>query len=171
VYLEHIQWVSMQVIYWADASYSSMILRKLTTMLQHRDPKLTTRDYTDYAAICSSNSLLKFPLTSRWMGGEVERGKGSGGTGEKGEREVRGGKNLPPLNFPSGYATGCLYCAPTIAGRGRITKQTRHRASTSMYSLIFRVRVTTPTVWTKWNGERSRRVDFIAGEGSLRRHA
>jgi len=40
-----------------------------------------------------------------------------------------------------------------------------------MYSLTFRVRVTTPAVWTKWNGARSRRVDFIAGEGSLRRHA
>ena len=40
-----------------------------------------------------------------------------------------------------------------------------------MYSLTFRVLVTTPTVWTKWNGARRRRVDFIAGEGSLRRHA
>jgi len=48
---------------------------------------------------------------------------------------------------------------------------TRHRASTSMYSLTFRVRVTTPAVWTKWNGACSRQVDFIAGEGSLRRHA
>jgi len=26
-------------------------------------------------------------------------------------------------------------------------------------------------LWTKWNGARSKRVDFIAGEGSLRRHA
>ena len=34
-----------------------------------------------------------------------------------------------------------------------------------MYSLTFRVRVTTPAVWTKWNGARSRLVDFIAGEG------
>jgi len=40
-----------------------------------------------------------------------------------------------------------------------------------MYSLTFRVRVTTPAVWTKWNGVRSRHVDFVAGEGSLRRHA
>jgi len=40
-----------------------------------------------------------------------------------------------------------------------------------MYSLTFRVRVNTPAVWTKWNGARSRRVDFIAGEGSLRWHA
>ena len=48
----------------------------------------------------------------------------------------------------------------------------RHGASTSMYSLTFRVRVTTPpAVWTKWNDARSRRVDFIAGDGSLRRHA
>jgi len=31
VYLEHIQWVSMQVIYWADASYSSMILQRELT--------------------------------------------------------------------------------------------------------------------------------------------
>ena len=29
----------------------------------------------------------------------------------------------------------------------------------------------TTAVCTKWNGARSRRVDFIAGEGSLRRHA
>jgi len=35
-----------------------------------------------------------------------------------------------------------------------------------MYSMTFRVRVTTPAVWTKWNGARSRRVDVIAGEGS-----
>jgi len=52
---------------------------------------------------------------------------------------------------------------------------TRHRASTSMCSLTFRVRVTksynTPAVWTKWNGARSKRVDVIADEGSLRRHA
>jgi len=48
----------------------------------------------------------------------------------------------------------------------------RQRASTSMYSLTFRVRVTRPrSIWTKWNGARSRRVNFIAGEGSLRRHA
>jgi len=47
-------------------------------------------------------------------------------------------------------------------------RQTRHRASTSMYSLTFRVRVITPpAVWTKWNCARSRRVDFIAGEESL----
>ena len=32
-------------------------------------------------------------------------------------------------------------------------------------------RYNTFAVWTKWNGARSRRVDFIAGEGSLRRHA
>jgi len=43
-----------------------------------------------------------------------------------------------------------------------------------MYSLeykhvlanISRSRYNTPAVWTKWNGPRSRRVDFIAGEGS-----
>jgi len=41
-----------------------------------------------------------------------------------------------------------------------------------MYSLTFRVRVTTPpAVWTKWNGARRRRVHFVAGEESLRRHA
>jgi len=51
-----------------------------------------------------------------------------------------------------------------------LTDITRHRASTSMYSLTFRVRVTTPGVWTKCNGARSRRVDVIAGEGSPRRH-
>ena len=34
--------------------------------------------------------------------------------------------------------------------------KTRHRASTSMYSRIYRVRVTTPpAVWTKWSGARS----------------
>jgi len=47
--------------------------------------------------------------------------------------------------------------------------KTRHRASTSMYSLTFRARVTsynTPAVWAKWNGARSRRVvHVIAGEG------
>jgi len=41
----------------------------------------------------------------------------------------------------------------------------------SVYSLTFRV-TTSPAVWTKWNGvvaDKSRtRVDFIAGEGSLR---
>ena len=42
---------------------------------------------------------------------------------------------------------------------------TRHRASTSMYSLTFRVHVTTPAVWTKWNGACSRRVDVITGGG------
>jgi len=36
---------------------------------------------------------------------------------------------------------------------------------------ISRSRYNTPAVWTKWNGARSRRVDVIAGEGSLRRHA
>jgi len=39
-----------------------------------------------------------------------------------------------------------------------------------VYSLTFRVRVTntyTPAVWTEWNGTRSRRVDFIAGEGDF----
>ena len=45
---------------------------------------------------------------------------------------------------------------------------TRHRASTSMYSLTFRVRVATPPMWAIWNGARSRRVHVIAGEGSLR---
>ena len=40
-----------------------------------------------------------------------------------------------------------------------------------MYLLTFRVHVTTPAVWMKWNGARSRTVNFIAGEGSLRRHA
>jgi len=34
-----------------------------------------------------------------------------------------------------------------------------------------RSRYNTPAVWTKWNGTRSRRVDFIADEGSLRQHA
>ena len=33
-----------------------------------------------------------------------------------------------------------------------------------------RSRYNTPAVWTKRNGARSRRVDVIAGEGSLRRH-
>jgi len=36
---------------------------------------------------------------------------------------------------------------------------------------ISRSRYNTPAIWTKWNGARSRRVVFIAGEGSLRRHA
>jgi len=36
---------------------------------------------------------------------------------------------------------------------------------------ISRSRYNTPAVWTKWNSARRRRVDFIAGEGSLRRHA
>jgi len=36
---------------------------------------------------------------------------------------------------------------------------------------ISRSRYNTPAVWTKWNGARSRRVDAIAGEGSLRRYA
>jgi len=40
-----------------------------------------------------------------------------------------------------------------------------------MYLLTFRVHVTTPAVWMKWNGARSRRIDVIAGEGSLRWHA
>jgi len=31
---------------------------------------------------------------------------------------------------------------------------------------ILRSRYNTPTVWTKWNGTRSRHVNFIAGEGS-----
>ena len=35
---------------------------------------------------------------------------------------------------------------------------------------ILRSRYNTPAVWTKWNGARSRRVDVIAGDGSLRRH-
>jgi len=48
---------------------------------------------------------------------------------------------------------------------------TRHRASTSMYLLTFRVRVTTPRSVDEMDWRRSRRVDFIAGEGSLRRHA
>ena len=34
---------------------------------------------------------------------------------------------------------------------------------------ILRSRYNTSAVWTKWKGARSRRVDFIAGEGSLRR--
>jgi len=33
-----------------------------------------------------------------------------------------------------------------------------------------RSRYNTPAVWTKWNGARSRRVNFIAGKGSLHRH-
>jgi len=37
-----------------------------------------------------------------------------------------------------------------------------------MYSLTFRVRVTTPPQYGR-NGARIRRVDFIGGEGSLRR--
>jgi len=32
-------------------------------------------------------------------------------------------------------------------------------------------RYNTPALWTKWNGARSRRVDVIIGEWSLRRHA
>ena len=50
----------------------------------------------------------------------------------------------------------------------------RHRASISMYSLvanISRSRYESPAIWTKWNGAPSRRVDFIADEGSLRQHA
>jgi len=47
-----------------------------------------------------------------------------------------------------------------------MTTITRHTASTSTYSLTFCVRVTTPTVWTKWNGARSRRINVIAGKGS-----
>jgi len=50
-----------------------------------------------------------------------------------------------------------------------LTDLTRHRASTSMYWLTFRVRVTTPRSMDEM--ERSRRVGVIAGEGSLRRHA
>jgi len=44
-----------------------------------------------------------------------------------------------------------------------------------MYSLTFRVRLTTPpAMWTKWNGvvaDNVAHVNVIAGEGSLRRHA
>jgi len=36
---------------------------------------------------------------------------------------------------------------------------------------ISRSRFNTAAVRTKWNGARSRRVDFVAGEGSLGRHA
>jgi len=42
--------------------------------------------------------------------------------------------------------------------------QTRHTASTSMYLLTFRVRVTTPpVVWTKWNGVVADNVAHAAG--------
>ena len=47
----------------------------------------------------------------------------------------------------------------------------RHRASTSILTNISRSRYNTPAVWTKLNGARSRQVDFIAGERSLRRMA
>ena len=45
---------------------------------------------------------------------------------------------------------------------------TRHRASTSMYSLTFRVRVKTPpAVWTKWNGLVADNVAHAAGASIL----
>ena len=51
------------------------------------------------------------------------------------------------------------------------TNVTRHRPSTSMYSLTFRVRVITSPQYgrngTAHNGARSRRVDVIAGEGEF----
>jgi len=46
--------------------------------------------------------------------------------------------------------------------------KTRHRASTSVYSLTFRIRVTTPlTVWTKWNGIIAANVVHAAGVSIL----
>jgi len=48
---------------------------------------------------------------------------------------------------------------------------TRHRASTSMYSLTFRVRVTTHRNMDEMERPHCRCVDFIADKGSLRRHA
>ena len=48
------------------------------------------------------------------------------------------------------------------------TIQTTHTASTSMYSLTFRVRVTTPpAVWTKWNGVVADNVAHAAGASIL----
>ena len=52
-----------------------------------------------------------------------------------------------------------------------MTLLTRHRASTSMHSLTFRVRVTTPRSMDEMELPRCMCVDFNAGEGSLRRHA
>ena len=43
----------------------------------------------------------------------------------------------------------------------------RHRASTSMYSLTFRVRVQHPAVWTKWNGLVADNVAHAAGASIL----
>jgi len=40
-----------------------------------------------------------------------------------------------------------------------------------MYSLTFRVHATTPRSMNEMERPRYRCVDFIAGEGSLRRHA
>jgi len=64
-------------------------------------------------------------------------------------------------------AIGCIWLVLQCG----LTVITRHWASTSVYSVIFRVHVPNPSVWTKWNGARSRCIDFIAGERSLRRHA
>jgi len=47
------------------------------------------------------------------------------------------------------------------------TQLTRHRASTSMYSLTFRARITTPTVWTKWDGLIADNVAHAAGTSIL----
>jgi len=53
-------------------------------------------------------------------------------------------------------------------GKWVMTMTTRHRASTSMYSLTFRVRVTTPpSVWTKWNGIVADNVAHAAGASIL----
>jgi len=49
---------------------------------------------------------------------------------------------------------------------------TRHRASTSMYLLTFRVRVTTPPQYRRNAMAHTAGASiFVAGEGSLRRHA
>jgi len=45
--------------------------------------------------------------------------------------------------------------------------ETRHRASTSMYSLTFRVRVTTPRSMAKWNGLIADNVARAAGASIL----
>ena len=52
---------------------------------------------------------------------------------------------------------------------GSRRRRRRNRRVELVLANVLRSRYNTPAVWTKWNGARSRRVDFIAGEGSLRR--
>jgi len=58
---------------------------------------------------------------------------------------------------------------------GCVLWDTRQQLGESEYKHVLanisRSHYNTRAVWTKWKGARSRRVDFIGGKGSLRRHA